>query len=273
MCRKILLSGMILIFISGCAVLQEFVKKPEVSFEDVSLKDLSLFEVTPVFKFKVTNSNPMGIDIKNITYDLKINNKPLFKDVINEGIKLPANGAQFLEVPVKLNFMDVFETVIDFMKSNKLAYDITGTVGIGPFNIPYHKQGEIDVPKMPKISLKDIKISKFSFSGAEITVKIELENNNSFPVDLTGLDYSMKIGGNELAKGVAALSSPIEKNGTSLMDINLNLNFLQLGTSLANILTKPSEGYELVGAMKFNIPKIGEKSFPFQKTGEVPLLK
>ena len=65
----------------------------------------------------------------------------------------------------------------------------------------------------------------------------------------------------------------IPSNGTSNLKLPVNISFLKLGKSAFNMLGKSSSAYELSGKMKFNIPKIGEKSFPFKKTGEVPFIK
>jgi len=50
-----------------------------------------------------------------------------------------------------------------------------------------------------------------------------------------------------------------------------NVNFLKLGQSAYNLLTSESSDYELSGNMKFNVPKMGQKEFPFSKVGKVPL--
>jgi LEA14-like dessication related protein len=269
MYRKKALTALLLALMTmgGCAALdtlQQLVQKPEIRFEGMALENTSLTEGDLLFKFNVSNPNPVGVTVSRVLYDLKVNGKTFVKNTLDKNIALQANGSGTVEVPVTVNYLDFFQSVADFVQADKLAYDLSGSVGVGPFDIPYQKKGDIAVPKLPKISLKNVGISGLSFTGGSLIFSLDVANPNPFALNLGGLDYSIKLGGKKFAEGTADKISPIAKNSRTVLKIPFRMQFLELGRSAYQLLTKPSAAYEISGNMKF-----GDKIFPFQKSGAV----
>lgn len=257
----------------GCATLSEFIQEPKVTLERISIKDLSLFEGTLLSQFKVTNPNPIGATIGAVSYDLKINDRDFMKDVMDKGITLKAGGTEMVELPITIRFLDLFESAAQFMKSERLTYDLSGSIGIGPFAVPYRKKGVFVLPKLPSIQLEKARISQLSLQGASMIFTFHLKNSNPFPVDLGGLNYGIKLAGETFAQGSAGKISALGQKGESRLEVPIQVDFLKLGFSAYKILTDASSEYELFGKMNFDVPRMGERSFPFQVTGQVPFYK
>ncbi|QTA79160.1 WHy domain-containing protein [Desulfonema limicola] len=273
MYKKLIFSILITfaITICGCAALQQLIDKPEVKFQGMSLKNISLFEAVPVFKFIIINPNPMGISVHQVTYNLTINDLKFIKGVSDQQTRIKAASSGILELPISFNYMDVFKSASEFIGSDKAEYNLSGSIGIGPFSIPYENKGEFEVPDLPALALKSVKISSLSLKGASIVFDLELENNKDFAIDLSTLDYSIKLDGKDFIKGIQTNISPVRQNSRLNLEIPLELNFFELGTSVYKVFKDSSADYELSGSMKFNIPKIGTRDFPFLKKGKVSL--
>jgi len=269
--------SLIIVFLVGCAELQnllkEAIKKPTVEFEKMSLDDLSLFESTMLFDFKVTNPNPVGIKIRNIAYNLKMYNNDFAKGILEKGIDLSGGASNVLQFPVKVKYMELFKTAQDYIKNEKINYDVSGTIGVGSFDIPFQKAGSFEKPKMPTLTLKRVKIEKLDITGSKLLFVTGVKNPNKFPVNISGMNYSIKLAGSEITEGGINRSKRVAGNGDSTLDIPANISFFELGKSLMNVLKKSSSNYELSGDLKFAIPGIGEKSFPFKRSGVVPFVK
>lgn len=263
--------------ILGCAILPEFLREihdePAIIFKGMSLRNLSLFEATPVFSFKVTNPNPVSIKVRNIAYSLKINHKKFVKGVSDKGIRIKAVSSELLEVPVTFNYPDLFESSAEFAKSDKVAYDMSGHIGVGPYALPYHTRGEFELPAVPEVSLKNIEVFGLSSSGASMIFFLDVKNNNPFSVKVDKLDYRIKLGEKEFANGAVQNISPIEKKSAARIKILVNVSFLESGQSDYETLKASSSEYELSGVLRFYVRRLGEKIFPFQKAGNVILLK
>ncbi|MDM8526312.1 LEA type 2 family protein [Desulfococcaceae bacterium HSG8] len=255
--------------ICGCATLQQLIQKPVVQFKDMSLKSTSFVEGDFVFRFDVKNPNPIGATIRNIVYDLRFDDKTFIRNSLEQRVSLPANGSNTVELPVTVNYLELFQSVEDFIRSKKLAYDLSGSIGVGPFDIPYHKKGNFVLPRLPKISMGKVRISDLSFTGASVVFSLDMKNTNPFALDVSGLNYNIKLGGIKFAEGTAANISPISKSGKTTMEIPIHMNFFELGQSAYRLLKNTSSEYELTGEMMFEIPGMGEKGFPFKRTGRV----
>ncbi len=257
----------------GCATIvdQQVLDEPSASFEGVHVTYRSLFEPSPVFHFKVVNPNPVGMKIRNITYDLNVNGKKFIKGVTDKGmIYLKPVGSDELSLSVTFNCMDVFEPAT-FIRSDKVAYELTGTIGVGSFAVPYQTKGEVRLPKLPEIFLKHVDISDFSLTRPFTVIFIVcIENTCPCPVVFDTLYYRMEIGGQEFANGHLRHFSPVSANGMITLRIPSTVTSSEINWAENNLLTDDLTEYELSGEMSFYIPRIGERRFPFHKQGSAP---
>lgn len=263
----------LLLAVSGCATLQQLVKTPEVTYERLTIRDMSLAESTLVFHLHAVNPNPVGIRLNSLTYNLKVNNKDLLSGVLDKDVALKANGTTEVSVPVTLNYFKVFASVSDFMAARQIDWDLSGTFQIMGLQFPYHAKGELPLPTLPKISLNKIEVSALSLTGASLDFCLKVENDNAFALNLGGLDYSIKVGGMQLASGRTADIAPVSGNGKTTVHLPVNVSFRELGLSAYPLLQNSTSDYSLSGNLTFNVPTLGEKATPFFKTGRVRLTR
>lgn len=261
----------LLICCSSCVTLQELVDYPTVSFEGMTVKDVSLFESTVEFNFKISNPNPLGFMITNITYNLFINRKKFIKGVSDREIKINPGDSSIIELPVTFNHLDLFDSIEQFMKFDTAYYELTGEITVGPFHLPYQTSGVLNVPRLPKLSLENIQITDITPSGAKLLLIIGFDNTNPFSVRINELEYLLSLNGNVVFKEKNSHIPLIGKNKKTQVEIPINLNFKEIGYAVSQVLTKPSVDYEFKGNINYQISKIGEKAFPFQQNGTIRL--
>ncbi len=268
-----IMGTLLAVWVSGCATLKQYVKQPRVTYQSMSLREMSLFDSTVVFHLTVSNPYPISIKINEFTYRIKVNNKDLLSGVLDKGISLKANGDEPLEIPVTIKYMDFFNSLSDFMSRDEVAWDLSGSARILGLDIPYHANGNLPVPKLPKISLKRIDISKIDLFGASLVFLLDVKNDNPFALNLSRLDYNIKIGSTPFVKGKTKNTPSIGDNKNATISIPVHVSFMELGKSAYNLLKKSASDYELSGNLTVNVPSVGEKSFPFSKKGSVPFIK
>ncbi|MDM8514754.1 LEA type 2 family protein [Desulfobacterales bacterium HSG16] len=138
--------------------------------------------------------------MSKISYDLKINDKKFINGVTDKYLCIDAAGSNVLELPVTFNYLDLFETMMDFIKTDSVAYDLTGSIAAGPFVLPYQTDGKFNIPNLPKVSLDQVEISKLFLAGASSLVfNLQIDNANQFDVNIKAFDYGIKLGGSQLA--------------------------------------------------------------------------
>jgi LEA14-like dessication related protein len=259
-------------YVAGCQSLEHFFQKPTVTFNTIKIKDMTIQDATAVFYFDVSNPNPVGGTLSSLTYNLAVNQKSIASGTANKGLMIPANGLKTVELPVSINYFDIIESVTDLVTKKEIAYDLTGTFNLMGFNLPYQTSGNFPIPELPDITINKININNFSWAGAALDIVLELENNNSFGVNLNGLEYNISMGGASLVNGKSQNRTSIPQNGKTTVTIPLNVNFIKMGKSVFGLLSGESSEYEINGEMIFDAHD-GKKRFPFSNAGSVPLFK
>ena len=112
------------------------------------------------------------------------------------------------------------------------------------------KEGELPVPKLPKVSLADLSVKDLSITSAEIVARVKVDNPNAFNLDLSQLNYQLNINNQTWGKGASDLSSSIPEKGSGTIDIPLKLNLLSMGKAAYQIIKGDEElNYQLLGGV------------------------
>jgi len=268
----IIIGAVVLLTLGGCATIEQLIQKPEITFDSLGTRDMSLLDGTFLFRFNVSNPNPVGVHLGDILYDLDINGKRLVSSQLSKGLDLAASGTSPLEIPVTIDYLDFFNSLSQLVGADQLDYRLSGSAAVGPFRIPYSSAGKLDIPKLPDITVENIEIESFSLTGAKLKMTLELKNPNAFAMKMDGLEYAAQLGDVKLAEGKANMSTALGANGRSLMDLDLNLSFLELGRSARTLLSGSSAPCRLTGNILTKTPA-GMQKLPFQFDGNVPFLK
>lgn len=257
----------------GCKSLEPFFARPDVSFETLSVKDMSLTQATLVFTFRVHNPNPMGVNVNAATYDLRIDDRPMARGTFDDGIRLPAAAARSMDLPVTINFTDVFQNFAAMATRESVPYVLSGSFNMLGFDLPYRTEGSLPVPKLPRISLKSVRVGKVGFSGADLDFILTLANPNPFPVHPAGLDYAIELGGIRFLSGQTQTVSAVGANGTTQVTIPATIDFIGLGRTAMHLLNNASAPYNLSGNLRFDLPGTGQQALAFDKSGQVSLVR
>ncbi len=256
--------------LAGCATIdQQLIDKPKVEYLGMSLKDLSLFEATPVFRFRFTNTNPMGLDISGVSYNLKVNSRKFVKGVSGQNVRIKAISSGEMELPVSFNFIDFFQSP-DAAEA-RVYYELSGMIRIGPYSLPYETAGWFTVPRIPRIFLQQVRISDLSESSASLLLTLDLDNPNDFPLDVDTLAYILRLNGTEIGGGAVSLSKAVEGKTRVRLSVPLHSAFSGQNDPEYQSLKSSSASYELSGAMNLRTFKTGLRRISFQDTGKTDL--
>lgn len=262
---------LVVLVMMGCAMIEQFIQKPSVTYDKMELTGISFDQATLLFHFKVNNPNPIGTSIERVSYQLDLNGKQFAKGDLKQGVTLAASGTAPLDFPLTIRYFDFFESIRDFIASDQIRYVLSGSMRIGPFDVPYRTSGNLPVPRLPKMYLKQIQIDQISLTGAKLLIMIGLKNENTFTLQPEALRYDISLAGISFAGGKASKVKSIGGNGESIIELPVTVNFFDLGKSAYQLLTGSSSSYQLSGDLEMAIPEIGVKKFPFKKQGDVTL--
>ncbi|MGE0085964.1 MAG: LEA type 2 family protein [Desulfococcaceae bacterium] len=259
------------LLLTGCATIgQQLIDKPKVEYLGMTLKDLSLFEATPVFRFRFTNTNPMGMDVSGVSYNLKINRRKFVKGVSGQNVRIKAISSGELELPVSFNFTDLFHT--QGSEDSGVLYEMSGLIRIGPYSLPYETAGRFVIPKIPRIFLQEIRITDLSENSASLLLTLDLDNPNDFPLDVDTLAYVLRLNGAETGAGAVSLSKAVDGKTRVRLSVPVHSVFSGPDDPVYQILRSGYASFEISGAMKLRTFQTGLRGISFQEAGEKKFL-
>lgn len=269
-----------LLLAGGCSVINELassLQKPNVSVTDVRITGFSFSDIELTYDVTVDNPNAVSLQLMSYDYDLEINNRSFVKGDQKEQSRIEASGKSTFQVPMTLNFQDLYSTIkglagqdeADYAFSSTFAFDLPG---LGRTEVPVNKKGTVPLVRLPDISVRNLEVSELSFTEATLALNMEFENPNGFGLNIQGFDYDLNVDGNQWAKGEALEKTSIAENETTQLQIPLTLNIAQMGTSVYRMLTGASQiDYELNGTFSVGTthPLLGQTEFKFNRKGQI----
>ncbi len=123
----------------------------------------------------------------------------------------------------------------------------------------------------PKVSLADVKLVSAGLLEQRYRLSLRVQNPNSVPIPINGLEYKVSLGGSEFARGVSANSFTLPATGEDVVEIDVSTNLLDSARHVYSLLKSGEDNldYNLSGNVKVNLPFV--KSLPFSRSGQVNL--
>ena len=257
------------------------IDKPTVSMSDARITGISFDQARLEFTLDVNNPNPIPVQFAGFDYNFLVNGYQLLAGEQRDGVKVAANQTSQVKLPLVLKFADIFELVKGLSDSQTLDYAIKTDALLdlpimGMVRVPAEKTGQVPVPRIPKISLDGIKIKKLGFTGADVEIGLNLDNPNAFDIDIRNLGYDLVVNGQRWLQSQGKDTISLAKSGSSQVKVPLHLSFLDMGRTLANLLTQQSPlEYQLVGNMNMDtsLPMLKDIALPFRQEGSVSPLR
>jgi len=148
----------VLAAVAGCGELGLGPTTPTAEIVDVQVKDLAMTTATLLFDVEVSNPYSQALPLTGVEYVLSSGGERFLSgDASLEG-EIPAGGSQVLPIPVKLDFMRIVSMLQDVSPGSTMPYDADVALSVelplaGTFRLPMKKSGELDIPRMPSVSL------------------------------------------------------------------------------------------------------------------------
>ena len=276
-----LIGGLILILMQlfGCATLQQLanIQQPTVDVQNVRFTGMSFDSLDLAFDLKITNPNPISASLAGFDYDFQIADASFLKGNQDKQLTLQANGESILEIPLTLNFKDLYNTFQALKNQDSSAYKLVCGLSfnlpvLGPTRIPVSKSGSLPNLKLPDVSIGSLKLNKISLTGADLDLKLNVKNANTFSFLLNKLNYDFAVNGKTWVKGLSQNQMQVKEKAESAIAIPISLNFLEMGTAIYQMINGNQKlNYQLKGNVDLNssLPMLGQVSLPLDRVGEI----
>ena len=131
--------------LAGCGPTRKSLQEPEVSVKGVTLTRVGPTSADAVFTLVLRNPNAYTLQLHGVNFDLALNSHPIVLGDSQQKLTLAAEGTGELPLPVTFRYARVFDSLSTALKSRRVIYQMTGSVGIGPFRVPFASGGEFSL--------------------------------------------------------------------------------------------------------------------------------
>ncbi len=277
---------LILLSLYSCSTLntilnQMNIQKPTVKITNAKISKLSFNDLDLLFDIEIYNPNSVGINLAGFDYELLINKNSFVSGNQPDQLKIAENGKNKIQLPVKLKFIDIYNTFTDLKKNDKSVYQIKCGLNfnlpvLGETRIPISKRGDIPLLKLPSIKFSSVKLNNINLTSANLLLEVKFDNPNSFSMLIDQMNYNFQVNGKNWLTGKANQKTSTAKNGESTIQIPVSLDFLQMGSSLIQLISGGKNlNYNFTGNMdiKSSHLLLEQLSLPYNQTGKFDILK
>jgi LEA14-like dessication related protein len=126
------------------------------------------------------------------------------------------------------------------------------------------------VPRLPQVKLHELDAARFSPQEANAMFYVGVVNPNPFTIRISGVSYTLDIGGKRIAEGTIGKGEKIGPAATGVFETQVVVNEESYGPEVAKLIKSlklpyvmrgelsgelVNEPYELKGEIKLNVSK------------------
>ncbi len=270
--------ALLFISLTSCATLRDAanIQEPQVRYANMSIQTIDFDGVTLMFDFTVTNPNRLDVSAESYNYEFFINGQSFIKGKQEEKLEISSESTSIVRVPVSMTFANLYESFRSVLRQDSISYRMDTAVSfslpvLGLRTVPVQAEGDLPIPKVPRIQFGGIEMKQLSFSGAEVDISFGVSNPNPFGITLSGADYTLKVNGNQWLD--TSLGEAIRVNASEFRDITipLELSASQMGSALFEMMRGKKEfDYQLTGQARVSADIEGftrDQTVPFDLEG------
>ena len=126
--------------------------------------------------------------------------------------------------------------------------------------------------KQPTFALKEVSITRISLAEIHLLFGIEVQNPNSFGMNLLSLEYTVYLNDREAGKGRVDKEVQIAKASSTLVQVPLQADLKNLGDPIRLLFGGQNLRYKIEGAAVIKA-SVGTATYPFSKSDEIKIKK
>lgn len=130
--------------LAGCSTIDKYrnMKKPTVKLDTIEVKDAGIKSANLLFGVAVDNPNDFPLRVDSVKYDVEIGGRHVTTEAIDTPTEVAANAKSVVQLPLTVQFADIFSSIGDFLRNDMTAYRIKGAARIGVLTLPFDESGE-----------------------------------------------------------------------------------------------------------------------------------
>jgi LEA14-like dessication related protein len=145
---SILLVCISILLLPSCGTLDKRLNpiQPKVFIDAIEIEDASLSGLTALLTLNIENPNNFALNAKGLDYTMSLEGTNILSGESQSNMSVPALGSGKIEVPVRISYASILESIPKVMETGVATYNFSGSIHTRLFNIPFEKTDELQLP-------------------------------------------------------------------------------------------------------------------------------
>jgi len=157
------IAALVSVFFVGCETIQHALSltKPTARMTGLKFQDVKLDSATLLFDVEVDNPYSVALPLLNLDYELSSGADPFLTGSADLQTTVPATSKKTVSLPANINYLNMLKALKGIRPGSKIPYkaDLGLSVdapALGLMRLPLKKEGEIVLPTVSDVDVKDI---------------------------------------------------------------------------------------------------------------------
>jgi LEA14-like dessication related protein len=253
---------------------------PALEQPTLNINNITREKIDAQFAVKLHNQAPIDLKIDSLRYRTSVDGKQLAQGHKDQPLVVKGNATNALTLPMTLNLPQLTQEVKTAQRDcvtvqlHTVLY--VNLPGVGPKEIPVDVRKRVYIPKLPKIEVADVDVTRLGLKKGEAIVKLRVTNFESIPFTVKQVNYRFQIEDDLDVKGQETKDVTFKKKGTEIMPIHVSFEPKSMPKVLWKTIFKAKKtDYKLTGSatVAAGSASARDATMHFNSTGTVKELK
>jgi len=266
----------LIILLPACQTMDSAFHEPLLSLHSVDFMGISFTDMELLFSIRVENPNSFDIPFPDITWVFFLNENQFISGDFRSNGRIRGRASNIVEIPVNINFVEVFNTFSSLMGATQADYRISLAARIPlpvlrgrVWNFQY--EGQIPIPQLPRLTGPSMRIENVDLTGVQILVSVNVENPNIFALPPPVLHIDYLVNNVSFINSAVEAPAPLSSRAITPITFRFSVNFADLFSRFITLLTFREVPVQLNISFDFLTPAFSSNNFNIQIPGILPL--
>jgi LEA14-like dessication related protein len=272
-----LLAVLCVIFIfTTCQTVSTVLQEPVISLHSVALANINFTDAQILCKVQIENPNVFEIPFPEIDWEIFLNTNSFISGIVKNDQKIKARNSTLIDIPVSLDYLDVFRTFSSLFGRDSIEYKIPMAF---KFSVPVlgdmvwrlEPQGVLPLPQVPKLSAPAVRIETANLSMVELRVSMNVENPNAFSLPAPKIAFNYQVNNTSILRNSFENRQSLAASSITPVVFGLAVYYTDVFRILPSLINSSSASTLLDMAVDFGVPAFSGQTFSLQVPGSIPL--
>ena len=227
----------------------------------------------------IENPNVFPIPVPEYNWQYEVGDTPVISGRISQDSEIGALSQSAVNFNVNMRYADLISLLGSLGNASELLSMMKMNTAL-PFDLPDSTLGDFEFPAAipvfhtPELSLRGINIRNMALQNLEFTVNWEVENKNSFPINISDFNYNLSVNGSRWAEGAMNNVPQVRANSSMVIPLDITITSVSLISQIIDIMNRGA-GVNYTSDVDFNFSGSGSGAIklPFNLAGTTRLTR